>query len=537
MSVVLPPPPGQYDPRDQAVFRDEMIRTVLRLETAIDDAAVRPRILDAVVSFNDQGQALLNLRCNADTLSLRYAVSGDAAPTYETVQAADVQRGSSYDVTLEGPYSVGSVLYLAVIPYAGPEGDGRAGDVFRLSATRGDPFYAECRAVIVGSSPTTITVEASGLSRTGTAAVRLADADGLTIVSGLAVDTPGVSPQRWVFLRPAEGTPAGTPRFTATFPDAVDDSDLCSVPPIGFSPLYFLGVRARVFQVLDEKLIVRVAVADPFPQGADSVTLSATVTGDAVLTPSLPLTLTPTAAFSGVDGAYVDLEITRPELFAADAEIVFRVTSALAARVDDFDVLDVLARTRAVPWLEISRALTPDDATITWDGGPLVEYSTDGGVTFTTPPASPFTVERPDSALGFDLVYTFRATGADNGLTIYQQQDVVIPRKSPDYLSGILVTTLDAPGDGGGSFEISFTEGVPGPTDIVYEATYSITDGGTGTSFVTDQVATGSASPIVVATPLGDDAGASPIGGVVVLRAKYEDTVLDTTTYDGLFAT
>lgn len=535
MGVVrLPQPAPQYDPREQAILRSEIEMAILRLDAKLEDVRVAPRVRDIAISFNEVGQALVNIRCNDDTLSLRYAVSADGAPSQDTVQASGVQDGPDLDVTLEGPFSVGAVLYISVLPYAGPDGDGREGALKSNSATRGDPFYEECRAIVLASSDTTITIEASGVSTTGIATVELEDADGLTILSGLAEGVAGTSPQRWTFQRPV-GTD-GQPRFTAHFPDAVDDSDIALVPALGFSPLYFLGCRARVLEDRDAEMLVRVATADPFPQGANSARLTATLSGVASTTPALPVDLTPTAVYSAADDAYVDLTIPKPGFGAADGEVVFRLQSLVGTRVDDYDVLAVPAQTRATPWVRASRTVTALQATITWDGGPTVELSTDGGVTWAAPPASPFTVDRPPSVLEADLQYLFRGVGFDNGQTIYATQTVTIPRQGPTYVQAVMVTLIDAPGDGGGSFSVDWNQTVSDPSSLTYEVIYSITDGGAGTDFVTDQVATATAKPVVVSTPLGDDGGLSPIGGVVVVRAYYEDTLLEEDDYDGLFA-
>ena len=70
----------------------------------------------------------------------------------------------------------------------------------------------------------------------------------------------------------------GQVQFTAVTTGAIDDSDYVDIPEVGRDTVY-LVTRARVTATDNSSVTVRVAVADPYPQGANSAAISAAVCG------------------------------------------------------------------------------------------------------------------------------------------------------------------------------------------------------------------------------------------------------------------
>jgi hypothetical protein len=112
-----------------------------------------------------------------------------------------------------------------------------------------------------------------------------------------------------------------------------------------------------------------------------------------------------------------------------------------------------------VPSLEVrGYEIDADTWGITWDGAPEVALRIDGGLA-AAPPASPFTVARNPST-GAAKTYRFVAS---NGLTQFDKVETVlvqpkayIPPSTP-VISDIAIANVDAPGDGGGEFDLDIT--------------------------------------------------------------------------------
>lgn len=527
----LSPPSEAYDPRDMSILIEEIDRRFIQVEASVDDVRVRPRVIDTLISFDEAGRAYLTVRCNVDTLSFRYAISSDASPDAATVRANDIVVGNYAELTVEGPFATGSILYLSVLPYAGPNGDGREGIITRNSATRGVYFYAECRAVYLAYTETTVTVRVTGASEGGRVAVRRDSLTGATQVSGLAEGVDGDSPQTWVFARPAAGDADGEARFSATFPDAPDDADVILIPAQNAGPFVPLASRARIIAETAEQMVVRYAVADPFPQAADQIEVTIDPDGLTV-SPTGPVTLTPVQVFSGQEGTYVDVTITKPEPGAGAAEVRFTAESLGSFRIADSDLVAVPERAEVPAFLDIDVETFDEEVEISWNGRETVTLKIDNG-TFHTPPASPITVPRGPIG-GQAKLYLFKADGANNSVATVPV--TVPPQYAPGefdpVISSVQITDLFAPGGGGfdGSFEVDWVEAnMPGGQ--TYDITFSIFDtSGPGSVPVNNQLEAGVSKPATIAHPLGGD-----VFGRVEVRVYNGSTLIAEGSFEGEF--
>lgn len=101
-----------------------------------------------------------------------------------------------------------------------------------------------------------------------------------------------------------------------------------------------LATRARVTATNPTTWTVRVAVADPYPQGAASVSIATQDLGvGAATTPSSPQTVTPAASLTEAAGTYVDYTVTRPAFGAGAGRVTFTATAT--DRTASPDAVDV----------------------------------------------------------------------------------------------------------------------------------------------------------------------------------------------------
>ncbi len=84
---------------------------------------------------------------------------------------------------------------------------------------------------------------------------------------------------------------------------------------------------------------MRVAVIDPYPQGADSVTLTYQNSGAGTVTPASGQLLTPVATFSEAAGTFVDFTINRPSGNQPTGRVTFTATAT--NRIPDSDAVDI----------------------------------------------------------------------------------------------------------------------------------------------------------------------------------------------------
>jgi hypothetical protein len=476
--LVLARPSQDYDPQQEAVFRSQIELAMVEVRSAIDELRISPQVFDVLISFAPDGSALLDIKCNADTLSFKYAVSPIAPVTAEQVRLEGVQAGSKGTFTVVGPFQPGETLHVGVLPYAGEDADGTEGPLYQEAATYAALIANECRAVVIAATDTTISVRVTATANTiGAPTVTLASLTGATINSGLAVLTPGASPQTWVFNRPAAMAGEGRALFTARFADALDDRDAVIIPEQGTN-LLFLGVRASVIEVQPRTAIVRIAAVDPIPQGANTVDLDYSMLTAVTLDPVSPQTVTPAAVYSGAAGTYLDVEV--PLLVNTINRLTVRAESNAASRIPDEDLVTLPGRAGIPASLEVLPEYTATDCSISWEVGDtdLAEVSINGGAFTPLADAGTVVVARQAWSGGSDQFYTYRSTGELGDIktqtVIVVRQDVRVPGlpaiTSISMLNGLFNC------DGSGQFDISWTVAdMPGTE--TYEVEWEVLEG------------------------------------------------------------
>lgn len=530
--VTLPRVPEVYSATHMAELSRQLEVAIVRLGEQIDTLQVRPRVTDVTISFTEAGRAYLEVKCNDETVAFKYAIAVNAVPTEATVRAESLRAGNSGAFTEDGPFQPGDTLYVAVLPYAGLQtatSDGTEGPLYVQGVTRESPVPYECRVVVIASTATQVTVEASASSPVGVPAVVLTGLTGpATIVSGLAVGVEGASPQRWVFDRPTTGLGDTLAAFRAIFPDRASDADALVIPDRTTPTPIFLLSRARVVAVRETEIVVRYAVADPIPQGADTVDVTYTASSEPGLavSPASGQTVTPQAYLTGLAGTYIDFTIHRPYPGEDDGSVTFRAASNASARVPDEDTVAVPAQAVVPAWVDVRYSIDPAEYTITYTGLEPVAVYIDGVLQSPTP-ASPITAPRP-AANAPSVLYTFVAEGPlgdTASRTVEVSPQVYVP--TAPVIQTLNITSTSAPCDGGGGGTVNWsTLNMPGGEtfDLEWE------NMGPGAYEGVSGTETGVTSPYVLGAPLcsGDTLRLRLIAydGAVAIAEKSLSTIV-----------
>jgi hypothetical protein len=303
-------------------------------------------MVSVVGTFTSAGAMTLAISADTDTASIRYAVSTSAQPTLATTQAATAIDARNYTVTLAGPYVAGTTVYVSVLGYTAIGGGGAESVLFQYRFVRdGGLVYTECLARMATSSATQIVVTVTGTAPSGSPTVQLVTAPtgSATLASGAAPGVPVASGSSWTFNRGAAlGQPGGA-QFRAVLASAQSDDDFIEIPEQGRDTTY-LASRARVTATTDTTVSVRYAVADPYPQGTNSVTVAYQSLGLPSVSPASGGTLTPAATLTEAVGTYIDYTIGRPAFGAGTGRATYTATAS--GRVSDSDAVDVPAQER-----------------------------------------------------------------------------------------------------------------------------------------------------------------------------------------------
>lgn len=244
----------------------------------------------------------------------------------------------------------------------------------RLAAYNATPAalrgFAECIARITATSATQVTVTVTANPSSPAPMVQLVGiTGGATLASGTAAGTwvnPNGTNNVWVFNRAAINGGVGQVQFRAGNMNTLqDDDDFVSIEEQGRDTVP-LAMRARVTAVTPSTLTVRVAVADPYPQGAGSGTITYVEqnTG-AATTPGSPQSVTPAATLTEVAGTFVDFTVTRPAFGAGAGRVTFTATAS--GRTSDSDAVDVPEVGRDTVFLNVRArvtATTPTQLTV-----------------------------------------------------------------------------------------------------------------------------------------------------------------------------
>jgi hypothetical protein len=364
------------------------------------------------------------------------------------------------DFTIQRPAfqaGAGRVIFMAAAT-------GRVSDTDSVDvpAVEQDTRFAQCLAVMATSTASTVTVTVTGSAVGGTPTVQLVAVTGSAVKnpSSPNVGVPQPSGTQWTFTRGAAlGQPGGA-QFRAVLAGTQSDDDFIEVPEQGRDTTY-LASRARVTGTTDTTVTVRYAVADPYPQGSNSVTVSYQSLGVTSVLPASGGTLTPVATLTEAFGTYIDYTIGRPAFGAGTGRVTYTATAS--GRVSDSDAVDVPAQERdTINLLSRARifsqnatqmviryavatpvALSPNTATITYiteglsgilPGSPQTvtpetnTVITESGVSYVD-----FTVPRPiPTATPGRITFQATATGrtASSDAVDVSAQDIVGPSLS-----------------------------------------------------------------------------------------------------------
>lgn len=381
------------------------------------DADTNATIVSAVGTFSLAGALTLSVQGDTDTNSFKYASAtsnwANDAAAFTAAQAGTLVDARNGVVTLSGPYAAGTTVYIAIAGYAGASASGAVSGPYRYAFINGaqDTVYTQCQATQTNATDTSVEVTVTATAPNGTPQVRYTGLDGTaTKFSGPALNVLSASGTAWVFTRGAFESGPSQASFEAVLSGAVTDTDLITIPEEQRDTVPLIA-RARVTGVDANDVTVRVAVADPYPQGANSATIAYSVNGLSGVSPATGQTVTPAATLTEASGTYVDFTIPRPAANAPPGRITFTATAT--NRTSDSDAADIVPKNPVPASLTLNYTNTDSEYVITWSVGSAdtATLSIDGGA-YATPSASPITVSRAPYEGGADKVYTFKSVGA-----------------------------------------------------------------------------------------------------------------------------
>lgn len=211
------------------------------------------------------------------------------------------------------------------------------------------PPYLQCRATIVATSATQVTVQVDALlptGLTGSPQVALitttAPATVATRPSGAPLDGDFVaSGAQWTFNLGDYATQGlGSAQFRAHLTGFTDDDDIIELANTSAKPA--LNVVATVTGQDSETVDVRVTVTDPYPQGANTLMLEVTVienVGNFV--DSSMATVTTSSTYLLSSGGFEDFTIERPNFGTGHGSVTWKVIDLASVRTPDLDTIIV----------------------------------------------------------------------------------------------------------------------------------------------------------------------------------------------------
>jgi hypothetical protein len=301
------------------------------------------------VSFDATGQAILNLSGDRKTVEHIYVLRTDRLPTL-----AETRAGTVANVQTPGSIATGVVVAPGASVYIGDLTYNTWGDESALVAVpflRGGAIALSIRARVTATTPTTMTVRVALAdpnpqgAGSGTIAYQDLGSGGVTPASGGTVAPAATITEAagtfidYTVTRPAFGAGTGRVTFSGSAANRSTAFDAVEVPEVGRDTVSLL-VRARILSQTGFVAVVRVAVADPYPQGANSATITFFEAGvGAATTPASGQTVTPAATLTEAAGTFVDFTITRQTSSKDSARVTFTATAA--GRTDHTASVDV----------------------------------------------------------------------------------------------------------------------------------------------------------------------------------------------------
>ena len=313
---------------------------------------VTPQVATLLPTWTADNKLSVSMTGNSITGSFKVAISTSAYPSLTLVRAATAANGRTAEVIFDGPFTAGDTVYVAALAYSGKDASGGESKVAEVTidVLGANLVYSECKARVTGVTATTITVTVTATDPSGTPTVGLVGVTGTTSLNaGHAAGTytyaQNGTDNVWTFNRGTAFTGPGQVQFRAVYGSSVTDDDFVTIPEVGRDTVY-LVTRARVIATAATTVTVRVAVADPYPQGANSASIAHTYTiasGAGTVDKTSPQLCTPAATLTEAAGTYVDYVITRPATSTGSGRITFTVTDVPGFRVSDSDAVDVPA--------------------------------------------------------------------------------------------------------------------------------------------------------------------------------------------------
>ncbi len=274
------------------------------------------------------------------TVTIAYAANpaglSVAPPSDPTFQASQTFGGSGFrDYVISRPqFKAGTARVTFTLSATDRAPDTDAVDV---PAMEQDTIYAQARARIVATGPTTVTVQVDAAPPT--AAVRLVEVAGSSArIGGSLPGVASASGTQWIFSRGGFQAGPGQATFEAAAADYVADRDQVTIPEQGRDTVPLI-VRAQVIGTNATSVTARVAVADPFPQGFNSVSVTYAGVNVGGVSPGSGQFLTPGASLDTTGS--IDFVIQRPAYGTGTGRVTF--TANAPGRVSDSDSIDVPA--------------------------------------------------------------------------------------------------------------------------------------------------------------------------------------------------
>jgi hypothetical protein len=387
-------------------------------------------------------------------------------------------------------------------------------------------IYSQVFPIITAVSATQITVTVTATATTGTPTVHLVAITGsATLSSGAAVGATGqASGSVWVFDRGAALGGNGQVQFRATLAGTQADDDFVEIPEQGQDTIYLVA-RARVTSSNATTVVVRVAVADPYPQGANSATISYSELGVTGTSPATGGTVTPASSITEAASTYIDYTITRPAFTSGTGRVTFTVTAA--NRVSDTDSVDIPAQEQTVfgPSLTVTPTPGSTSYSLAYTSTGTLTLSIDGGA-YASPAASPIVVTR-NAYLGATQVYTFKAVADGQTITA----TVNIPAVETNAAASFSIDSPQTADSGTDDYYYDWTvSGMPSGT--TYNLLYKYTN--TAGTLVEEGTVIGATSGGSIAST--GTVGASPTY-VMTVNAVNSGLVIATQSKVGIFTT
>lgn len=322
---------------------------------SFDVGAGVANIVSAVGTFSLAGVLTVAVQADTDTNSFRYAIATTAwasdAAAYSAAQAGTLVNARNATLVLNGPYAVGSSVYVAFAGYTGASGTGTVSGPYRYTYTNGsrDTIGLMTRVRTTVTTATTLTI-------------RVAVADpfpsvSIASISGNVVTCATAHGRTGTFVVTITGSSNGdyNGNWTATVTGETTFTIVIAIPPVPSSTGGTAAILAAIGYTITGLLTPTTTTGGSLP---------------------IPNYVTPAATITEAAGTYYDFLVTRPTATSAPGRIAFlisspnRIEASGAATVPSQDVIGPSLKVVTTP------GASSYSLVITWDG--TIAYALDG---------------------------------------------------------------------------------------------------------------------------------------------------------------